>query len=93
MLSLSLERALDIMRIVPDPESKNYNKTLSTQQSTIATVLSTAARIDEARLRREQTDKLDELLSLVREAEAERTGPRPTTIDARAQAVPAKVLQ
>lgn len=87
MLTLSLERALDIMRVKPDPESKNYNKTLSTQQSTIATVLSTAARIDEARLRRAQTDKLDELLDLVKAAEAERTGPRPAMVEGRARTV------
>lgn len=40
------------------------------QVSTITTVLSTQAKVDEARLRRQNVDRLPELLKLVAEVEA-----------------------
>lgn len=54
-----------------DPADKNYQKIMSTQQSIMSSVFSTQARIDEARLRRQNDDKLEEVLRELRQQEKE----------------------
>ena len=59
------------MRLPLNPKSPDFPRLLGTKQAVAASVFSTAARIDEAQLRRVQTDKLDELLEAIRRAELE----------------------
>lgn len=77
LLGLSLQRALDTMRIDlkdMDPNDKNFQKIMSTQQSIMSSVFSTAARIDEAKLRARETDKLDEVLDALHREERKAAG-------------------
>lgn len=68
LLDLSFQRALDIMKIKPGDE--NFDKQVLTRQaSIIASVLSTTARIDEARLRGRGRDRINELLDEVKRLE------------------------
>ena len=69
LLSLSIERVTQIMALKPNPTDKDFAKIMSTQQSIAASVFSTAARIDETQLRRQNADKLDEILEIVRQEE------------------------
>lgn len=72
LVGLSLARALDIMRLQPhhtcskcgfEEGDPNFDKQILTRQASIvASVLSTTARIDEARLKGGQRDKVKELL-------------------------------
>ena len=71
MLDLSITNAIDIMKIPLNPKSPDFPRLLGTKQAVAASVFATAARIDEAQLRRVQTDKLDELLEAIRRAESE----------------------
>lgn len=52
-----------------DPADKNFQKVMSTQQSIMSSVFSTQARIDEARLRRQNDDKLEAVLKELRAQE------------------------
>lgn len=61
------------MEIPLKPSMPDFARIMSTQQAIAASVFATAARIDEAQLRRVQVDKLDELLEVIRQAEAEET--------------------
>lgn len=66
MIDLSLDRALDIMRIKPGDEG--WTPQLATRQASImASVFSTTARIDEARLRGRGKDKFDEILRAIKD--------------------------
>ena len=76
MIGLALDRALDIMRMTPlhtceqcGHEQGNPGWTpqvLTRQASIVSSVLTTTARIDEARLRGRGKDKINELLSELR---------------------------
>lgn len=69
LLGLALDRALDIMRIKPGDE--NFDKQVLTRQaSIIASVLSTTARIDEARLKGRGRDRVSELLDEIRRSKS-----------------------
>lgn len=57
------------MALKPDPADKDFGRILSTQQAIAASVFSTAARIDETALRRQNADKVDEILRICREEE------------------------
>jgi hypothetical protein len=70
-VDLSFRRALDIMKIVPKPEQKNFTQVLTRQTAVIATVMSTLARIDEARLRRVQASRIDRVLAEIRKLKAQ----------------------
>lgn len=70
LLDLSIERAVDIMSMKGDPNTKEGAKIISTQQAVAASVFSTAARIDETQLRRQQTDKMKDILERIRAEEA-----------------------
>lgn len=50
-----------------DPDMPNFAKIMSVQQSIASNVFSTTARVNDSNLRRTQTDKLDELLNLIRD--------------------------
>lgn len=67
-----MARALDIMKIVPSVEEhgKDFMKLLSTQQSVIATVLSTTARVESTKLRNVQEDGMAKVLAAVKAAQA-----------------------
>lgn len=58
------------MRVKPDPYMADYPKIISTQQAIVASVFSTAAKVDETALRRRQTDKLSEILDEIRSSQA-----------------------
>jgi len=65
LLGLSLDRALDIMRIKPGDE--NFTpQVLTRQASIISSVLSTTARIDEQRLRGRGRDRFDEIMKAIK---------------------------
>lgn len=67
-----MDRALDIMKIQPDPEihGKDFMKLLSTQQSVIATVLSTTSKVEKGKLLDEQEDGMAKVLAALEEARA-----------------------
>ena len=64
------------MKLPLNSKSPDFPRILSTKQAVAASVFSTAARIDEAQLRRAQTDKMGELLEFIRQAEAEESLPQ-----------------
>ncbi len=66
LLGLSLKAAKVIMKMELDPLDKHYPKLLSTQQSIMSSVFSTAARVSDQSLRRRETDKMEELLRELR---------------------------
>lgn len=76
LVGLALERALDIMRLKPqhtctacghEDGDPNFDKQILTRQASIvASVLSTTARIDEAKLKGKGRDKVSELLDEIR---------------------------
>ncbi len=70
LVGLSVERALEIMKLKPNPKSANYARIISTQQSIAASVLPAAVKL--AMLRAQKGDKLGEILERVREEEAKR---------------------
>lgn len=57
------------MRHQPAVSDPNFAKIISTQQSVASSVFSTTARINEANLRRVQSDKMQELLDELRAEE------------------------
>jgi len=64
LLGLTFDRALDIMRIKPGDD--NFSpQVLTRQASIISSMLSTTARIDEARLRGKGRDKISEILKAI----------------------------
>lgn len=67
-----MDRALDIMKIQPDPvlHGKDFMKLLSTQQSVIATVLSTTSKVEKGKLLDEQEDGMAKVLAALEEARA-----------------------
>lgn len=65
LVGLALERALDIMRIKPGDEGWD-KQVLTRQASIVASVLSTTARIDEAKLKGGAKDRVKELLDEIR---------------------------
>jgi len=69
LLSLSLREATKIMETEVGVDHPLYAKIASTKQAIMASVFSTAARIDETSLRRQNASKLDEILAIVREQE------------------------
>ena len=69
LLSLSLQEAMKIMQTDVGIDHPLYAKLASTKQAIMASVFSTAARIDETALRRQNASKLDEILQIVREEE------------------------
>lgn len=68
---LSVARALDIMQITPSPEEhgKDFMRVLAIQQSVIASVLGTTARIEESKLRSQQSDRMTKVLAAMAEEE------------------------
>ena len=76
LIGLALDRALDIMRLSPhhvcvacghEQGNEQFDsKIMARQASIIASVLSTTARIDEARLRGKGRNKVNELLEELR---------------------------
>lgn len=72
-----MKRALDIMKIKPSFEEhgKDFMKLVSTQQSVIATVLSTTARVESTKLRNIQEDGMERVLAAVKQAQAEADEP------------------
>ncbi len=76
LVGLSLARALDIMRLQPmhtcskcgfEEGDPNFDKQILTRQASIvASVLSTTARIDEAKLKGGAKDRVKELLDEIR---------------------------
>jgi len=72
-VTLALQRSLDIMRIDASTltgDVKSLAKVMTEQRAIAAIVLSAQVRIDEAKLRRVDVDKLAELLEEVRAEEA-----------------------
>jgi hypothetical protein len=69
LLDLSLQRALDIMRLDPTTiqDEKVLAKIVSEQRQIAASVISAQVRIDEAKLRRQSTDKLSEILKAIKQ--------------------------
>lgn len=65
MLGLALESAKDIMKLKLDPDHKDFAKLMARQTSIVSAVLSTTARIDEARLRGRNRDKTKEILEAI----------------------------
>lgn len=63
LLGLSLQSALEVMKLTLDPDDKNFAKLLSTKQSIMSSVFSTTARIDAALMRRQETDEMDAVLA------------------------------
>lgn len=85
LLDMSLARATDVMSIdlkAMDPADKNFQKIMSTQQSIMASVFSTTARIDDAKLRAKQTDLMDEVLEAVRRHDHQPRLAGPAPVDA-----------
>lgn len=68
---LAMQRALDIMNIKPDYDvhGKDFMRILSTQQSVIASVLSTTARVENSKLRKTQDDGMERVLAAVKDAQ------------------------
>lgn len=64
LLGLTFDRALDIMKIKPGDDAFTP-QVLTRQASIIASMLSTTARIDEARLRGRGKNKIDEILKAI----------------------------
>lgn len=73
MLGLALESAKGIMSLKLDPEHKDFAKLMARQTSIVSAVLSTTARIDEARLRGRGRDKVADILKAI-EAEKKANG-------------------
>lgn len=74
LLGKSIKRVTEIMDLRPETSDPNFARITSTQQAIAASVFSTAARIDETQLRRQNADKIDEILRIVREEEDLLTG-------------------
>lgn len=72
LLVLSVDRALDIMKIVPDPEAKNFTQVLARQTAIAQSMFTTFSRIDQARLRGRVGDRTKEILTAIAEEEARR---------------------
>lgn len=71
-MQLSLDRARDILKIKIEPHMPDYLRLLGIQRDTLSAVLSTQARVDESKLRAQNTDKMAELLDTIRSEEAKR---------------------
>ena len=54
------------MQNAPKADDKNYSRIISTQQSVISSVLSTAMKIGEARLQKGKKDQFEEILALIK---------------------------
>jgi hypothetical protein len=65
LLGLALESAKGIMSLKLVPEHKDFAKLMARQTSIVSAVLSTTARIDEARLRGRGKDKVHEILKAI----------------------------
>ena len=57
------------MQLKLNPGDPNFPRLMSTQQAIISSVLSTAAKTDETRLKRKTQDNISELLDLVSQQE------------------------
>jgi hypothetical protein len=65
-----MDRAMDIMEIKPSvtEHGKDFMKLLSTQQSVIATVLSTTSKVDKGLLAEGQDDGMEKVLAAMEDA-------------------------
>lgn len=74
MTTRALAKADEILELDLDPGDSGpegtFGPTLRAQTSTLATILATQTKVDEHRLRRQQTDRLPELLRMVNEVAA-----------------------
>lgn len=66
LAELCFKRAKDILEIVPNPKQKHYTQLLTRQTTLFANIIAAMARIDEARLRRVQTSRIDRVLAEIR---------------------------
>jgi hypothetical protein len=66
LTELALDRAHDILSMRLEPTMPDYLKLLAFQQQTLAAVLSTQTKVDETRLRSQQSDKLGDILARIR---------------------------
>jgi hypothetical protein len=66
LTELALERANDILSIRLDPTMPDYMRLMQLQQQTLTAVLSTQAKVDESQLRKQQGDRLGEILDKIR---------------------------
>lgn len=73
LLTESVKRARELMALRPEVEDPTYPKILNMQANVLATVMSTATKIDENNLRRQSADKIDDLLALARRKAVELT--------------------
>jgi len=70
--TLSLDRALEIMRLTVDQNHPHFARILATQQAVISSVLTTTVRTDHGVLRGKVRDKYSEMLAAARRLAAER---------------------
>ena len=63
---MALARARDILSMRLEPTMPDYLKLMAFQQQTLAAVLSTQTKVDETRLRAQQSDKLGDILARIR---------------------------
>lgn len=70
MTQKALDRAEDILDVAVDITDEDQAAATRAQTSVISTVLSTQAKVDENRLRRQSIDRLPALLKLVNETAA-----------------------
>ena len=66
----ALAKANEILSLPLDSRDSNFGNVLRAQSATLATVLGTQCRVDEARLRQQPADMLPKLLELMREEAA-----------------------
>ena len=68
LLGLSFARARDIMNLKPGDENFS-DKVMARQTSIISSMMSTTARVDEARLRGRGKDRVQEILAAIKAEE------------------------
>lgn len=68
-MRLALEDALYILKIQPDPESKNFTQILTRKASIITSVMTALVRIDEMRLRGMQKSRIDKVFDAMKKAQ------------------------
>ncbi len=67
---MTIDRALDIMAMRADPQSKHFVRILSIQQSVIASVMSAQIRVDGDKFRNPETDELGGILAEIKAQKA-----------------------
>jgi hypothetical protein len=65
-----MDDAIYILKLKIEPDHKDFSKILTRKTAIIASVMSAAVRVDEARVRGIRKSQVDRVLDIIRAAEA-----------------------